>query len=832
MKALKLIFSAVLVLMFFVVVPNNHVEASGTDVESDDTVTATYNNFTSLPSGWSLVNGCDTNNTSISFDNNEMVITNKATTSNSLYYGSVYRIGDQNLWKDFTFEITMKMTKAEDSNRWFGIGYHTQEIASNMVGYLMNYRYNGDSAFSAFNSSRSFFDGDKINSQNVKLSDGQYHKVKIVMEGYVSKHYIDDKLVIEWDVRERNTHLGGDSLNYGGFAIFVNRSTVRIKDINITGTIDAAQNVVKDETIVSTYRPNASLLKFPTVVADVADSEVLNTLHSYEVRPSNAILHVNDNLDVVVDGDTVVGGLRTVMDEKLKKDIIPVVYLENETQASKFIEMSNEKLVIDMAVMASDSALIKMVKDVFPVIRGIYHVKSYDKLIDVVHTANKNYAGIVALDQHLVNTDVVTYLHARFKTVWVLQSNETEFELYNSINSGCYGMIVKDFTNLYDAYYNYDNSTQIRSSFNVAHRGLSSICNENSVYGTQKAIATGATHVEVDIYLTKDNELAVMHDSTIDRTSNGTGDVEKYTLAELQQFELDKFAPREKIPSLDDIVEVVKGTDAVLVIEIKSNKIAIVEVLANKLKELDFMDQTVIISFNTGILGEVKLTLPEIPTANLNEARTSNMAVILYWMGMYNTGIDTHHTHISAVEDKYMLKDRGIMGWYWTYDPISLITTAVTSGVTGITNNNCNYFYEFAKKIDGVTSTLEVGETLREHNFEVNVIYYDGYEEVIDAELEWFEDKGEYYEVICSADVYVAGKTMKMYSDKFIVNKAEEVEVEDEGTGNDNIQQDEPQEQPNSILERIGCSGSLIASFTSLSLISVAMVIARRKREE
>mgnify|MGYP002519714156 CR=1 FL=1 len=110
--------------------------------------------------------------------------------------------------------------------------------------------------------------------------------------------------------------------------------------------------------------------------------------------------------------------------------------------------MSTKELVIDMAVMASDASLIKMVKDVFPVIRGIYHVKSYEKLIDVVHTANRNYAGVVALDQSLVSHDVVEYLHARFKTVWVLQEEETDFELHNSIVSGCYGMIVKDYANL------------------------------------------------------------------------------------------------------------------------------------------------------------------------------------------------------------------------------------------------------------------------------------------------------------------------------------------------------------------------------------------------
>ena len=168
MKSLKLVFILMLTLMFFVITPKSNVEAAS--LVSDDTVTATYKDFTALPSDWSIVDGCDQNNTSVSFSNNEMVVTNKATTSNSLYYGSVYHIGTEKLWKDFTFEMTMKMTSAEDANRWFGIGYHTQDVAGNMVGYLMNYRNNGDSAFSAFNSSKSFFDGDRVNKQNVKLS--------------------------------------------------------------------------------------------------------------------------------------------------------------------------------------------------------------------------------------------------------------------------------------------------------------------------------------------------------------------------------------------------------------------------------------------------------------------------------------------------------------------------------------------------------------------------------------------------------------------------------------------------------------------------------------
>ena len=220
MKKLIVFATIVLTFLFTIVAPKNILIEAATTTEE---VSASYSNFNQLPNDWSLYQASDVANTSLAFDNNEIVITNQVTTSNSLYYGSVYYVDTNHIWKDFTFEVNMKMTRADDNNRWFGIGYHTQEVAGNMIGYLMNYRYGGDSAFSAFNSSRAFYDGDKVNSQNTKLNDGNYHTLKVKMQGNIASHYIDDKLVVSWDVRDRNTHLGGNALTSGGFALFVNR---------------------------------------------------------------------------------------------------------------------------------------------------------------------------------------------------------------------------------------------------------------------------------------------------------------------------------------------------------------------------------------------------------------------------------------------------------------------------------------------------------------------------------------------------------------------------------------------------------------------------------
>lgn len=88
--------------------------------------------------------------------------------------------------------------------------------------------------------------------------------------------------------------------------------------------------------------------------------------------------------------------------------------------------------------------------------------------------------------------------------------------------------------------------SSFRPSYNVAHRGLPKQTHENSISGTKKAIEVGATYVELDAYVTKDNKIYFMHDGTIMRTSNGEGALENYTSEELEKYELDLFEPQKK----------------------------------------------------------------------------------------------------------------------------------------------------------------------------------------------------------------------------------------------------------------------------------------------
>jgi len=112
------------------------------------------------------------------------------------------------------------------------------------------------------------------------------------------------------------------------------------------------------------------------------------------------------------------------------------------------------------------------------------------------------------------------------------------------------------------------------------HRGSKGDYPENSMLAFRKAIEAGVHGMEFDIHLTKDNEIVVIHDSTLDRTTTGTGRVQDFTLAEIQAHTIGpKFRDYEKyeaswdeerVPTLTEVLELFKAHDIEANIELKT----------------------------------------------------------------------------------------------------------------------------------------------------------------------------------------------------------------------------------------------------------------------
>lgn len=107
-----------------------------------------------------------------------------------------------------------------------------------------------------------------------------------------------------------------------------------------------------------------------------------------------------------------------------------------------------------------------------------------------------------------------------------------------------------------------------------AHRGASHYAPENTLPAFALAAEQGADGIELDVHLTKDGELVVIHDEKLDRTTNGTGWVKDYTLAELKTFCADNHLsgyPDARIPTLREVLELIRPTGLLVNIELKTS---------------------------------------------------------------------------------------------------------------------------------------------------------------------------------------------------------------------------------------------------------------------
>jgi glycerophosphoryl diester phosphodiesterase len=117
-------------------------------------------------------------------------------------------------------------------------------------------------------------------------------------------------------------------------------------------------------------------------------------------------------------------------------------------------------------------------------------------------------------------------------------------------------------------------AAEIKSPWIIAHRGYRAKYPENTLIAFQAALDARVTMIELDVMPTRDGKLVIMHDQTIDRTTNGCGPVNSYSLKELKKLDAGSwFSPAfagQHVPELKEVLELVNGR--VLVnIEIKSH---------------------------------------------------------------------------------------------------------------------------------------------------------------------------------------------------------------------------------------------------------------------
>ncbi len=227
----------------------------------------------------------------------------------------------------------------------------------------------------------------------------------------------------------------------------------------------------------------------------------------------------------------------------------------------------------------------------------------------------------------------------------------------------------------------------------VAHRGFSGEAPENTLAAFQKAIDSGSDMMELDVHLSKDGEVVVMHDAQLERTTNGQGRIIDHTLQKLKQLDAgSKFSPRfigERIPTLKEALDLAQGKIGVN-IEIKSGGLEpypIQDLADRTLREVEraaMLRQVLFSSFNPMALERIRGKSPQAPVALLFHQPWNVLEEIT--QGKRYSILNLHDHHLTQ-EKTTLFKKQNIRVNVYTVNSEKRMKEFISWGVDGIITN-------------------------------------------------------------------------------------------------------------------------------------------------
>lgn len=188
----------------------------------------------------------------------------------------------------------------------------------------------------------------------------------------------------------------------------------------------------------------------------------------------------------------------------------------------------------------------------------------------------------------------------------------------------------------------------------IAHRGASGYAPENTLVCFKKAIEMNADGIELDVHLSKDNKVIVCHDETINRTTNGYGYIKDLTLKEIKTYDAGIWFSKNfkgvKIPTLNEVLKLIKNKDILLNIELKNNIInynGLEKKVTQLLNTYNIKNNIIISSFNHNSLIKVKELDSSIKVGILLNKKIKNLNVYAKKFNAYSI-----HPKHRIVDDK------------------------------------------------------------------------------------------------------------------------------------------------------------------------------------
>jgi glycerophosphoryl diester phosphodiesterase len=226
----------------------------------------------------------------------------------------------------------------------------------------------------------------------------------------------------------------------------------------------------------------------------------------------------------------------------------------------------------------------------------------------------------------------------------------------------------------------------------IGHRGYRAEYPENTPASFSAAIAAGADMIELDVTLSKDRKVVVIHDDTLNRTTSGFGPVHQATLQDLKRLDagswFDSRFAEESLPTLEEVL-ILAGGKVLINIEIKSSawesgfpEDAVERQVVDLIIRHDLLNSTLVSSFHAGFLENIgKLPVhPEIAFITDRKAPQNTLDIC------QRLGVFSWHPHYKSLEQRHIEKAhaQGILTFPYTVNLVKDMLMLVNMGVDGV----------------------------------------------------------------------------------------------------------------------------------------------------
>ena len=229
----------------------------------------------------------------------------------------------------------------------------------------------------------------------------------------------------------------------------------------------------------------------------------------------------------------------------------------------------------------------------------------------------------------------------------------------------------------------------------ISHRGAAGLAPENTLSSIDSAIFYKAPYIEIDVQRTKDNALILMHDRSLNRTTNGKGKIVKKNWAEIKDLDAgshfsDDFAG-ERVPTLSQALERIKKSNTTLVIEVKKPGIypGIGAEIIDVIKQTQTMEQAIIISFDIDFILKLRALDSSVKLGCLYvfppRSSAKELSKVSHISVNWRSNMFCKH-RVKKIQNK------GIKVWAWTVNSVKKIKKLRKTGFDGVTTDYPDLF--------------------------------------------------------------------------------------------------------------------------------------------